>query len=217
MTYVYLHRRNHIPFYVGMGQGSRRNSKKRRNKFHLSVWQKAEEENSFQCEIIFEGTRKECCDKEKQLIKFYGKKIDGGILCNFADGGDGGNTVTKQNRDSSKKSHSIASKKMWQNDEYKKSHKEGMEKSKELISKSQKERFSNQENRKLHSEKTQKSHFNLEDRKNLWGTHNKGRKWYHNPATGEEVLTHQECPKDYISGRNKSKMPKGRGHTNTTV
>jgi hypothetical protein len=212
MTYVYIHKRGDVPFYVGMGQGSRCISKKRRNNFHLNTWQKAEDENSFQCEIIFEGTRDECAKEEKRMIKMYGKKVDGGILCNFADGGDGGNTLTEDNREKSKKSHSIASKKMWKDEEYKQSHKEGMEKSKQLISESQKKRFSNEENRKIHSQKTQKNHFSLDDRKKLWGSFNVGRKWFHNPETGEEVLTHFDCPSGFVSGRNKNKMPKGRGH-----
>jgi hypothetical protein len=216
MTYVYLHKRGGVPFYVGMGQGKRNVSKKRRSKFHLSVWEKAECEKSFQSEIIFEGTRVECSEEEKRLIKLYGKKVDGGILCNFADGGDGGNTLTESNREKSKKSHSIASKKMWEDEEYRKYHKEGMNKSKELISKSQIDRFSNEENRKIHSQKTQKMHFSLEDRKLLWGTSNIGRKWYHNPITGEEILTHYECPFEFVPGRNKNKMPKGRGCKKTT-
>ena len=87
-----------------------------------------------------------------------------------------------------------------------------MEKSKELISNSQKKRFSNDENRKIHSQKTQKNHFSEEERKKLWGSSNKGRKWYHNPITGEEVLTHLDCPIGFCNGRNKDKMPKGRGH-----
>jgi hypothetical protein len=216
MTYVYIHKRGDVPFYVGMGQGSRCISKKRRNNFHLNTWQKAEDENSFQCEIIFEGTRDECAKEEKRMIKMYGKKVDGGILCNFADGGDGGNTLTEDNMEKSKKSHSIASKKMWKDEEYKQSHKEGMEKSKQLISESQKKRFSNEENRKIHSQKTQKNHFSLDDRKKLWGSFNVGRKWFHNPETGEEVLTHFDCPSGFVSGRNKNKMPKGRGHKKLT-
>lgn len=212
MTYVYVHKRFGAPFYVGMGQGGRCISKKRRNNFHLNTWKKAEDENSFQCEIIFEGTRNECMEEERRMIKMYGKKVEGGLLCNFADGGDGGNTLTEYNRENSKKIHSIASKKMWESEEYKKSHKEGMERSKELMSKSQKERFSNQENRNIHSQKTQKSHFSLDERKKLWGSYNIGRKWYHNPLTGEEILTHCDCPIGFVTGRNKTKMPKGRGH-----
>lgn len=214
MTYVYIHKRGNVPFYVGMGQGNRSISKKRRNNFHLNIWKKAEDEKSFQCEIIFEGTRDECAEEEKRMIKMYGKKVDGGLLCNFADGGDGGNTLTEDNIEKSKKSHSIASKKMWQNEEYKKLHKEGMEKSKELMSKSQKERFSNQKNREIHSQKTQKNHFSLEEKRKLWGSSNKGRKWYYNPLTGEELLTHLECPTNFILGRNKNNIPKGRGYKN---
>ena len=201
--FVYVHRRSGVPFYVGMGQGNRNLQKQRRNKHHLSVWNKSLQEGSFTCQVIYEGDGSQCADIEKKLIKLWGRKgIDrGGILTNYVEGGTGGNTYTPHNYQERIETQRRNTNQLWKSETYRRNHREGMKSP--LVSKSQKERFSTQEARDKHSLSTQKSHFTEEDRKKLWGAKNKGRKWFHNPETGEEVLTHNKGPEGWVRGRKK--------------
>jgi hypothetical protein len=94
MAYLYRHIRLDLdqPFYIGVGLSNdtlyRRayNSKNRNN-----YWKNIVNKTNYEVEIILEDlTNEEAFKKEIEFIKIYGKKSNGGILCNIADGGNGG-------------------------------------------------------------------------------------------------------------------------------
>jgi predicted DNA-binding protein YlxM (UPF0122 family) len=83
-TYAYL-REDGTPYYIGKGRGRRAYQKSKRHKF-VKV---PDDKNR----IVFLSqnlTEKDAFKEEKFLIKFYGRKIDGGILINITEGGFGG-------------------------------------------------------------------------------------------------------------------------------
>jgi hypothetical protein len=78
------------PFYIGIGEPRRAyDFKWGRNRFWKAIYKKCNE--NIQVDILFEElTWEEACIKEKELIKFYGRRDLGlGPLCNLTDGGDG--------------------------------------------------------------------------------------------------------------------------------
>ena len=105
MAYVYRHIRldKNIPFYIGIGNDnnfSRANDFKpnRRN----NIWNKIFLKTNIEVEILFENlTWDECCEKEREFIKIYGR-IDNktGTLSNLTDGGEGtvGFIITEEKR-----------------------------------------------------------------------------------------------------------------------
>lgn len=91
MAYVYKHTRldtNEI-FYIGIGTDKykfRPKDKKRRNIY----WKNITNLTDWTYEVIFEHDDLEIVkQKEIELIKFYGRTIDGGTLCNMTLGGEG--------------------------------------------------------------------------------------------------------------------------------
>jgi hypothetical protein len=94
MAYVYRHIRSdkNEVFYIGVGLGddktySRAYSQKNRN-FH---WYSIVKNTSYDIEIMIDDlTDNEAFEKEIEFITIYGKKNNGGTLCNIADGGQGG-------------------------------------------------------------------------------------------------------------------------------
>ena len=83
-TYAYL-REDGTPYYIGKGKGRRAYQKSKRHKFV-----KVPEDKT---RIVFLSenlTEKDAFEEEKCLIKFYGRKINGGILINISEGGFGG-------------------------------------------------------------------------------------------------------------------------------
>jgi hypothetical protein len=94
MAYLYRHIRldtNEI-FYIGIGSDSlgkykRAYSKYERNKY----WQNIVNKTSYEIEIMLDNlTWEEACEKEKEIIKLYGRKdLNEGTLVNMTDGGDG--------------------------------------------------------------------------------------------------------------------------------
>lgn len=92
MYLVYRHIRpdtNQV-FYIGKGkEGNKRpKSPSGRN----SHWHNIVNKNSgeYEVEIMVTGlTHEEACDKEVEFIELYGRKCDGGTLCNISLGGDG--------------------------------------------------------------------------------------------------------------------------------
>ncbi len=99
--YVYfLKRPNGIPFYVGKGNckgfrieahgldaSSNRGANKFKNNTIKKIW---EEGNQIDYEIVlFTDLEEVAFDKEIELINFYGRKSQGGILTNLTDGGEG--------------------------------------------------------------------------------------------------------------------------------
>lgn len=97
MAYVYLHTRldKNEPFYVGKGSDRkgekykyrRAFAKKGRNRYWLNIIKLTK----YKVEILFDNmTTEEACQKEIELIKFYGRADLGlGPLCNLTDGGEG--------------------------------------------------------------------------------------------------------------------------------
>lgn len=87
--YVYLFMREDFasPYYVGKGSGERcyvskntgRNCAAPKDKDRIR-------------KVAENLTDAEACELEKKLILFYGKKCEGGVLRNVADGGNGGAT-----------------------------------------------------------------------------------------------------------------------------
>ena len=90
MAILYQHRRvdtNEV-FYVGIGKSTKRAySKHGRSK----PWKDFTKEHSYFVEILNENlTWKQVCEKEKELIKQYGRRdLKKGPLVNMTDGGDG--------------------------------------------------------------------------------------------------------------------------------
>lgn len=91
MAYVYRHIRldKNEPFYIGIGRDEsykRSQDKHKRSTF----WKRIANKTEYEVEILFDGlTWDEACEKEKEFIKLYGRKVDGGTLCNLTLGGDG--------------------------------------------------------------------------------------------------------------------------------
>jgi hypothetical protein len=94
--YVYSHTRldkNEI-FYIGVGTKKPKGEPYKRAKAkdgRNNIWLKIINKTDYTIEIIYETTNLErVFDKEKELIKLYGKIIDkNGTLCNISDGGEG--------------------------------------------------------------------------------------------------------------------------------
>jgi hypothetical protein len=98
MAYVYEHRRldNNQVFYIGIGSDDELNDGKLKYKRAKStvdrnyLWYKTIKETDYSVNILFECLSwLDACEKEKELIKFYGRKNNGGILVNLTEGGDG--------------------------------------------------------------------------------------------------------------------------------
>jgi hypothetical protein len=89
MAVVYRHIRldKNVPFYIGIGDEKRPYQKRKRNKY----WTHIVNQTEYRVDILFDDlTWEEACEKEKELIKLYGRKDLGkGTLVNMTDGGDG--------------------------------------------------------------------------------------------------------------------------------
>lgn len=111
MAYVYKHIRldKDEVFYIGIGDNNikyeRAYSKYGRNFY----WNNIINATDFKVEIIIDNlTWEEACGKEREFIKFYGRKDLGlGTLSNMTDGGDGalGYKHTKEGLEKLSKSH----------------------------------------------------------------------------------------------------------------
>lgn len=99
MAYVYRHIRldTNIPFYIGVGvddnegKFKRSKAKEHRNEY----WHNIIAKTNYRVDIIMNDLSwEEACEKEKELIKLYGRKDKSeGFLANQTDGGDGGTGV----------------------------------------------------------------------------------------------------------------------------
>jgi hypothetical protein len=92
--YVYRHIRldKNVPFYIGIGNKKNyarayQNKPDRRN----NLWNKIYSKTKTRVEIVMDGlTKLQASEKEKELIKLYGRiDLSNGSLCNMTDGGDG--------------------------------------------------------------------------------------------------------------------------------
>lgn len=96
--YLYRHVRPdlNVPFYIGIGHnkdGNRIEYDRAYDKFGRSrAWEDVfiECNRCIDVEIMYESSsRDEINRKEREFIALYGKAINGGLLCNLTDGGDG--------------------------------------------------------------------------------------------------------------------------------
>lgn len=108
MYYCYRHIRvdKNVPFYIGIGtimekhktiysQYGRMNVKCGRN----LIWKKIVAKTEYCTEVIFESENlSEILNKEKEFISLYGRRCNGGVLCNLTDGGDGVNNLDEEKR-----------------------------------------------------------------------------------------------------------------------
>ena len=89
MAYIYRHIRkdNNKPFYIGIGKELKRAySKSNRNKY----WHSIINLTDYSVDILFDDLSwDEVKEKEKEFIKIYKRKCDGGTLCNITLGGEG--------------------------------------------------------------------------------------------------------------------------------
>ena len=201
---VYVHLRDRVPFYVGIGKEGRPVSRKKRNKFHLSVWDKSEEEGSFEVLVVWEGRREDCGELEKSLIRQFGKRVDGGLLCNFTDGGDGGLTLHDGNRQQVSDLKRKQTTELWKDPEQRENHRKGMEKSNEQQRQSALKRKEDPVKKENHRKSVQKrGKYTQEELNEKYGSMKKGRKWWVNPETGETSQSHESPGPDWIKGRNK--------------
>lgn len=107
--YLYRHIREDSgnPFYIGIGTRQRGHNDKsiylraytkaNRSEF----WENITNKTDYYVEILYESKSiEEIKRKEIEFIKLYGRRENGGMLCNMTDGGDGLNTsnvsVTKR-------------------------------------------------------------------------------------------------------------------------
>jgi hypothetical protein len=90
---VYVWYDKKVPFYVGIGGDSRVKSK-RRNKWATGRRKDSEARGDFSQEVIFSGLRSSCEVIERHLIASWKSVSQGGILFNFTEGGDGGDTFS---------------------------------------------------------------------------------------------------------------------------
>lgn len=101
MAYVYTHTRldNNTVFYVGIGSDSdytRANSVKGRNPF----WYRVIKKTDYKIDIVVDGLSwEDVCEKEKNLIKEYGRRDQKkGTLVNLTDGGEGSLNLSEKVR-----------------------------------------------------------------------------------------------------------------------
>lgn len=105
--YVYVHYRNDNgqPFYVGMGKKNHKRigtPSEYQRAFVVTMrsdyWTSLYKKHGRTVEIFMDHlTKEEAQEKEVELIKLYGRKEFGGILCNLTDGGDhNGNKIISE-------------------------------------------------------------------------------------------------------------------------
>lgn len=200
---VYIHYRNNLPFYVGMGKPGRERSKKKRSDFHLSVWNKAEKEKTFECGIIFRGDRKSCSEIEKTLIYLWGKKSEGGSLCNFADGGDGGNTWCGPNVEERRQNAREFMLEVWKRPEYREKHSHSM-KTSQKVKDNCRNTLSDPEVRERHKRGVQKvGKYSQKELDAKYGSDKKGGKWYYNTEEDKTKIFQSDPGKPWVPGRKK--------------
>lgn len=88
--YVYAYiREDGTPYYIGKGKG-RRAYQTHRRKDGVEINPPSKDRIVF-CETAL--TDVGACAIERRLIRWHGKKIEGGILTNLRDGGNGGGSI----------------------------------------------------------------------------------------------------------------------------
>lgn len=116
--YVYLHvtADSGVIFYVGKGSGSRLRSTHNRNQHWVNMVNK---HGFIPFIIAYFHEESEAYDFEKLLIEKLGRKINGGILVNVTEGGEGTNGgCSEEKRESTREKRSNAMKRRWRTPEY---------------------------------------------------------------------------------------------------
>lgn len=94
MAYVYRHVRidKNEPFYIGVGLGNDKTYKRAYSDRNRNPhWHNIVHKTLYNVEIMLDDlTDQKAFEKEIEFITLYGKRFKGGILCNIADGGQGG-------------------------------------------------------------------------------------------------------------------------------
>ena len=204
---VYEHLRGGVVFYVGLGKPGRQTDKVNgRSHFHLGVWNSSEKEGTLEIRVVFRGSREECVVEEKRLIRLYGKRCDGtGTLTNFTDGGDGGNTVTPENREGRRRKTSESLRVLYEETDFREKVSNGMKNS-QKVKDNCRTTLKDPEVRERHRRNVQKKEkFTQKELDEKYGSRNKGRHWWVTEDFTQEVLCH-ECPgPGWVRGR----TPKG--------
>lgn len=92
--YIYLHRRDDTGAIFYVGKGTRTKKHQYQRAYELSsrniLWKRIANKTNYTVEIVADFfDEKHCFDMERELIALYGKRANGGTLCNMTDGGEG--------------------------------------------------------------------------------------------------------------------------------
>ena len=103
MAYVYKHVRLDTQeiFYIGIGSDNKGKYERAYEKSGRNIhWHNIAVKAGYEIKIIIDNlTWQEACDKEIELIKFYGRKdLKEGCLVNMTDGGEGANGAIPWNK-----------------------------------------------------------------------------------------------------------------------
>lgn len=85
--YRHIRKDTNTPFYVGIGVSTQRAYSKTHRNAH---WKSIVAKSDYRIDILFDEIEyEEAKEKEREFIALYGRKEDGGYLCNITLGGDG--------------------------------------------------------------------------------------------------------------------------------
>lgn len=85
--YRHIRKDTNTPFYVGIGVSTQRAYSKTHRNAH---WKSIVNKSDYRVDILFDEIEyEEAKEKEIEFIALYGRKQDGGYLCNITLGGDG--------------------------------------------------------------------------------------------------------------------------------
>lgn len=112
MAYVYKHIREDKKeiFYIGIGKIKNYKRAYEKNKSRNPLWENIVKKTDYTVEIIVDNLSwEEACNKEKELIKLYGRiDLGTGTLANLTDGGDGNSNFSESTKQ--KISHTLKGK-----------------------------------------------------------------------------------------------------------
>jgi hypothetical protein len=104
-VYAHINPIKNEPFYIGKGTGERAYKTDGRNEF----WHRTVSKYGYGVVKLIDGlTEEQSLEIEKQYIKKYGLRKDGGVLVNLTYGGSGGRTIFEHNAELHRKNSSLA-------------------------------------------------------------------------------------------------------------
>ena len=88
---VYVHYKNNgEPFYIGICSNSNLNKRPYEISNRSDIWKRTQKKYGRRGSILLTNVSKDfAIATEKWLISFFGKRLDGGMLSNITDGGEG--------------------------------------------------------------------------------------------------------------------------------